>query len=118
MDKELALERARRGAAFLDEKLGRGWRRKIRRSRLSMADGIFDPGVAGGWGYCGCIVAQLSPRHAYNDVYNLLGLDPYNDEVIDFGLILDDDDEDIDEEKDYALLTEAWREVLREKVPS
>jgi hypothetical protein len=118
MDKELALERARRGAAFLDEKLGRGWRRKIRRNRLDMAKGIFKPDVPGGRGYCGCIVAQLSPRHTYGDVYNLLGLDPYGDEPAYLGLSLDDDVEAAVENEAWALLTDAWLQVLREKVPS
>jgi hypothetical protein len=113
MTKEQALERARRGAAFLDEKLGRGWRRRIRRRRLDMACGSFDPDVPS---ECGCIIAQLSPTHHYADVYDLVGVEVFTDEAVQLGLTLGFDGVGVSyEDAKWALLTEAWREVLREK---
>jgi hypothetical protein len=48
------LARARRGAALLDKKLGRGWRRTIRRRQLNMQSGYMEEAAD-----CGCIVTQL-----------------------------------------------------------
>lgn len=93
-----ALNKARRGAAFLDGRLGRGWRRKIRRRDLDMASYSYERR-----GDCGCILAQI-----YGDYVGgvrTLGITPYNQRRL--GL-------ESDNFVDYDDLTEAWREVLRE----
>lgn len=95
-----ALIRARRGAKWLDKKLGRGWRRKIRRTDLDMSSGEYT-----GKGDCGCIVAQLYGEFTHGLAE--LGIEEY---VEDHRLGLDIGDE-VD---DYDDLTEAWLTALRE----
>lgn len=102
------LERARRGAAWLDAKLP-GWRRKIRRRKLDMEMGYMEPGD------CGCVLAQLDfkrgkplpgghsdPVGSYSRLAEELDLrSPVKlGFIAGFGYTYDD-------------LTEAWREVLR-----
>lgn len=98
-----ALERARRGAAWLDKKLGKSWRRKIRRRKLKMSKGVCpSPGD------CGCILAQLYGR--YEEGANALGMsDPYGNRAVALGFY---------SHGGYADLDEAWRQVLREGVPA
>ena len=112
---EKALERARRGAAWLDKKLGPGWRRKIKRRKLDMSGGGFSSGG------CGCIMAQLDKaygrraRGTYGDgVRNLLGISPWGRRIVALGLDVPLPRNDYD----YDELTQAWRQVLREGVPS
>ena len=94
-----ALTKAKRGAAFLDAKLGRGWRRKVRRRDLNMESGLYAYK-----GDCGCILAQL--YHTYDEGAAALGID--NDRAERLGFL------DLEAES-YPELTEAWREVLRGK---
>ena len=96
-----ALVKARRGAAFLDAKLGRGWRRKIRRRDLNMAVGISREK-----GECGCILAQLYTY--YDDGAIEMEIDADFEAQEDLGFVQSDD-------ASYDQLTEAWLEVLREK---
>lgn len=78
------LSRARRGAAWLDKKIGRGWRRKIRRRELAMES-------------CQrCVLGQL-----YGDYGD--GLEALGGEAADVKLGMDG-----------TTPTEAWLEVLRE----
>lgn len=58
MNTETARERAHAGAVFLDRRLGRGWRRKIRRRRLNVENGFVarDPQSVHSRG---CVLAQL-----------------------------------------------------------
>lgn len=98
-----ALTRARRGAAFLDGKLGRGWRRKIRRRKLDMAETDYRTG-------CGCILAQLAPDGSYTTGLKSVGLeDKYARHARQRQLGFDNDGGDTD----YDDLTDAWLEVLR-----
>lgn len=97
------LTRARRGAAFLDKKLGRGWRRRIRRRDLDLSAGVYE-----GPGSCGCVLAQLSFVGDFKIEAELLGLDDLAIERYGFDIEEDTDDK-------YDELTEAWRVVLREK---
>jgi len=87
-----ALRKARRGAAFLDAKLGRGWRRKIRRRDLNLASP------------CNCIIGQL---------YNC----DFEGGLRDLGIRSDRSVERFGFEEtplaQYDDLTEAWLEVLR-----
>lgn len=99
MTTRTALTKARRGAAFLDEKLGRGWRRKIRRRDLDMASFYYS-----GKGTCGCIVSQLYT--AYCDGVDALGIDIAQQRRLGF---------EVDDREEYEDLTEAWLEVLRGK---
>ena len=99
MTTRTALTKARRGAAFLDAKLGRGWRRKIRRRDLDMQQGIYE-----GRGECGCILAQLYTN--YEVGAEDLGITYALAERMGFLQ---------DEKANWTSLTEAWLEVLREK---
>jgi hypothetical protein len=99
------LVRARRGAEFLDGKLGRGWRRKIRRRDLAMEEGLY-----GGRGTCGCILAQLGGD--YSSMLEEVGL--ASDARIE-ALGFDELGVDGDHDDSYDQLTEAWLTVLREK---
>ena len=94
-----ARAKAKRGAAFLDAKLGRGWRRKIRRRDLAMQVGSYERGE------CGCILAQLYGD--YFDGARHLGI-AWGDDVRSLGFESSGD-------TTYGDLTEAWLEVLREK---
>ncbi len=96
---------ARRGAKFLDEKLGRGWRRKIKRRRLDMQSGYYNNGARG---ECGCIVAQLHPGNTYGGGLRHLDLD-YRD-ATRLGFQLPDEDYST---KQYEKLTDVWLEELR-----
>ena len=118
---QLALTRARRGAAYLDRKLGRAWRRTIRRSRLDMASSTYRvvrPGPGLHFGRCGCIMAQLdahTPERkgigSYADgVEKLAGFDPTGSTAVRLGFF--------STTAEYAELTEAWKTVLREPVSS
>lgn len=93
------LTRARRGARALDRILGKGWRRKIRKTRLDMGCGTFYPDSVSS---CGCILAQLRPGKFYLNTARELGLE---DKVDDYGFA-----GDVDEE--------TWLKVLREGVKS
>lgn len=100
------IERARRGAAWLDAHLGRGWRRKIRRRSLRMDRGQVRPGE------CGCILAQLDLAEGYSvgsfsRFADSIGLRA----LIRYGFVAASSNDD---QAQYADLTEAWREVLRE----
>lgn len=101
MTTRTALTKAKRGAAFLDAKLGRGWRRKIRRTDLNMASYRY-----AGKGDCGCILSQLYSR--YSDGIAALGIEFNDDRQRSLGFEASDG-------ADYADLTEAWLEVLRGK---
>jgi hypothetical protein len=96
------LTRARRGAKFLDKKLGTGWRKKIKRRKLDMALGTIDRNG------CGCIVAQLFPGSGYVEGLDKLGINPWaeRDEKLGF---------DTSASESYDELAEAWLQVLREK---
>jgi hypothetical protein len=103
--KRTALARAKRGAAYLDEKLGRGWRRKIATTRLDMERGRCTRSARGS---CGCILAQLAPESDYGErTYasgaESVGINPWGDEARRLGFFTDDS---------YKPLTDAWREVL------
>jgi hypothetical protein len=100
------IERARRGAALLDRMFGRGWRRKIRRRSLRMELGFMRPGE------CGCILAQLDLARtgesgSFTRFADRFGLGS----LASRGFVVDGHRE---VESEYADLTEAWREVLRE----
>lgn len=99
MSEEL-LRRARRGAAYLDKRLGRGWRRQIRRRRLNMGMGA--PGPNG----CGCILTQLYGSYERGGDELDLNLDSGAPGRLGFYTAKYDD---------YEPLTEAWLTVLREK---
>ena len=100
MTTRTAITKAKRGAAFLDAKLGRGWRRKIRRRDLDMRQGLYR------WqGDCGCIIAQL--YGSYTDGRLDLGVRG-RERAASLGF-------DRSPRVGYAELTEAWLEVLREK---
>lgn len=115
MKPETALKRARAGAAFLDEKFGRGWRRKIRRRRLNMASGAYRPSR----GSCGCILAQLDAQIARDDTDWPDRTGYYSDGVerfkvtapVKLGFIADSR---VSDDDNYANLTKAWRKVLSE----
>lgn len=92
-----AITRARRGAAFLDEVRGRGWRRRIRRRSLDM-------GVGGAGQPCGCILQQLYGD--YDDGAEALGFSGWSARAEALGFL--------DRSYDYEPLTEAWLTVLRE----
>lgn len=96
---EKALERARRGAAWLDKMLGPGWRRKIKRRRLDMSIGRY--------GECGCILAQLYDDYRKGAVE--VGIaDPYGRRADALGFF------SLTSSIPFEDLTEAWRQVLRE----
>lgn len=99
-----AMKAARRGAKFLDRKLGRSWRKKIRRSELNMASGSYEVGS------CGCIIAQLYGEYEEGiDALNIYGKFRNRkpaDEWYGF---------DQDSETGYGALTQAWKQVLRER---
>lgn len=103
-----ARERAHRGAKFLDEKLGRGWRRRIKRRHLDMRCGIYRPDS--GLGDCGCVLAQLSDDGSYVDESYRLGINPFGTDgrskAQRLGFSANSD-------ADYAELTVAWRGELR-----
>ena len=98
MTTRTALTKAKRGAAFLDAKLGRGWRRKIRRRDLDMQRYTYFKGE------CGCILAQL--HGDYGTGADTLGIS--DAECVTLGL-------EQGPGASYGELTEAWLEVLREK---
>lgn len=103
--REVALARARRGAAFLDKKLGRGWRRKIKRSKLNLDAGCFpsqwvNPG-------CGCVIAQLDEEGSYSHGAQVLGFRAYSTEATNLGFL---NGSGIPNE----VLTDAWKQVIRE----
>lgn len=112
MATEKNLARARRGAAWLDKKLGPGWRRKIRCSRLQMSRGW----MGHSYGECGCILAQLDAASHddgsgfYSRAAEKLGIVGERTPVT-LGFVVASD-------SIYAELTEAWRVVLREPVES
>ena len=121
---ELALTRARRGAAYLDRKLGRAWRRRIRRSRLNMGNSCFrvDAGPTAFLGRCGCIFAQLDASQPHKEgvgyyaegVEELATFDATGSTACRLGFLTSG-------QKDaptYAELTEAWKTVLRDPVES
>ncbi len=88
---------AHRGALFLDKKLGRGWRRKIRRRDLDLAASSYE-----GPGTCGCVLAQIYGD--YDEGLAALGIDEgWKDMELGFDSITDSYDE----------LTEAWKRELR-----
>lgn len=62
------LQKARYGARTLDQLLGRGWRRKIRRRKLNMSVPMRRPDG------CGCIIAQLVPGKSFQDGARELGI--------------------------------------------
>jgi hypothetical protein len=100
------IERARAGAAFLDEKLGTSWREKIKRTRLDMACGLFYPDDKQS---CGCILAQVDAIDrivvgSYNYARQDLALSDRKATELGF----------YDARMRYPALTEAWRQVLRE----
>lgn len=101
MSSKEALKRARRGAKLLDKKLGRGWRRKIRRRNLDMSRGSYEIGE------CGCVLAQL--YGSYDEGLEALDISWGEDERLGF---------DRDDEVGYDDLDEAWLQTLREGVPS
>lgn len=111
--REVALARARRGAAFLDKKMGsKSWRRKIKRSRLDMQAGGFRPWQTGS---CGCILAQLDPRspddsfmddHGYFAMRHRLGINGAR--VVTLGFDVGD------RGPHYEDLDAAWKQVIRE----
>jgi hypothetical protein len=101
------IERARRGAAWLDEKLGRGWRRKIRRKRLRMETGYMHRGE------CGCILAQLDLARSGDGTgdFTRLAEDLGMTALVSHGFVAHGAADGLTR---YDELTEAWREVLRE----
>jgi hypothetical protein len=103
------IERARRGAAWLDEKLGRGWRRKIRRRSLRMEQGYMHRGE------CGCILAQLDLARGGNASGNgdfaRLAEDLGMTALVSHGFVAHGSADGLTR---YDELTEAWREVLRD----
>lgn len=105
MTHEEALEKARKGAAFLDEKLGRSWIYKIKRTKLNMEIGTMDSFMNPG---CGCILAQLNPRT--NWLYGARELGLTMEDAIELGFVTD--------ELRYGFheLTKAWKQVIREGV--
>lgn len=106
MTKRTALARARRGAKFLDKKLP-GWRKQIRVTRLDLSKGLYDPARRGS---CGCILAQIDATRTHTGNYTggakKIGIEPWGDDAVRLGFRDGDD---------YATLTEAWREILREE---
>lgn len=116
-----ALSRARRGARYLDGKLGKGWRRRIRRRRLDMGAPVY-LGETG----CGCVLAQIdaalrTPKGKlelvrcgldegggwYSSGAGRVGLDPYSERAEALGFLAREDE-------DYGPLNAAWRKVLAE----
>lgn len=93
------MDRVLAGARFLDTQ-ARGWRRRIRRRDLNMAEGSYE-----GPGTCGCIVAQLAEDGDYNTGLSDLGVD--DDYAL--GFMADTDAE-------FMCLTNAWRRVLRDNL--
>jgi len=91
-----ALAKAKRGAAFLDEQLRRGWRRKIRRRELDMGSGIYSRGE------CGCVLAQLYDDYTVG--LEELGINAVEEKRLGFNSSC---------RARYSELTEAWLEVLR-----
>lgn len=113
-------ERVLRGAAMLDEKLP-GWWRRIKLSRLQMAEGLFIPNHDD----CGCIGAQLSAFYADIPSYNEEGCFSYAMDYlfgenvnmkteVAFGFIAGAPEEDRGIEiETYDLLDVLWAEQIR-----
>jgi hypothetical protein len=95
--------RAARGAAWLDKKLGRGWRRKIKRSKLEMSVGRRGPNG------CGCIITQLYGD--YQGGEEPLGFDSGGRFAVSHGFLLPEGRRMNDGY--YTALTEAWLQELR-----
>lgn len=109
-DPDVARTRAANGAAYLDGKFGPGWQRLIDLQRLDV-------------GTCGCVLGQLgrqgmiclpSPRRAvecgfscglWMDVLVLLSHAPFLGRLLPLSKVV----------HSYALLTQAWREVLERR---
>lgn len=104
MTHEEALEKARKGAAFLDEKLGRSWIYKIKRRKLIMEVGSMHDSLNPG---CGCILAQLNPRTNWLDGARQLGLTM--EDAIELGFVTN-------VHMGFHELTKAWKQVIREGV--
>jgi hypothetical protein len=109
-----ALDRAHAGAAFLDKRLGRGWRRKIKRRRLDMEnpDYLLDNSAS-----CGCILSQLDSydgtrRGVYGHMCDVLGLEPSEERRL--GFLAEEEDDWDGCYMSYGDLDVAWRTVLRE----
>jgi hypothetical protein len=106
------LNRARRGAAWLDRHLGRGWRRRILRRRLDMRAGYYRPNIKGD---CGCILAQLDVSYSsggdepgcYLRGLEMVGLHHPSLTPARLGF-------EVVSDSSYEDLTDAWLEVLRE----
>jgi len=93
--KATARRRAHKGAMFLDETLGRGWRRKIRRRKLDQSQALMNTG-------CGCVLAQL--YGSYGRGTQEVGIQ--GAKQVQFGFLTY-------EPGAYPKLTEAWLEELR-----
>lgn len=103
--KALALARARRGAAFLDKKMGKQWRRRIKRTKLNLDAGRFPskrvhPG-------CGCVIAQLDEEGSYSHGAEALGFRAYSPQATKLGFLSG-------EGVPNSVLTDAWKQVIRE----
>ena len=59
--------RVKRGAAYLDARIGRNWEKRIDPTTLDLQDG------------CECILAQVSESHRYLDGLNELGIKDLED---------------------------------------
>lgn len=111
---ELALTRARRGIEFLNRRRP-GWRKLIKPSRLDMARG----GMNARRGSCGCILAQLDLQVSghgfgfYARGAETVGVNPVGRRAVALGFRNSDDSGQMN--RDYALLTEAWRQALAEE---
>jgi len=111
---ETMLNRARRGAKFLDKVYGsrNKWRKKIKLSKLDLTAGSYFPSS----GSCGCVLAQLDANGGaygfYNKKADELGMEPYGTVAKRRGFTLPA----LFSSSDWDELTQAWKIVLREKV--
>lgn len=105
---QAARRKARRGARFLDKKLGPGWRLSINVSRLNMGYGSYVPRRENG---CGCVLAQLDAADSDDGVglymrgAENLGLNADGDKARRLGFVTAQNSK-------YAALDVAWKEEV------
>lgn len=101
---EKVMKRAQAGAKFLDERLGRGWWRRIKLRRLDLSMAYMRPGR------CGCILAQLDAYDWGDGSYlrkcEELGLSEQRRVRMGFAA---------PRYGSYPELTEAWKQIVRER---
>ncbi len=111
MTRRQARAAAQRGARFLDEQLGRGWRSEIVLSKLDMA--ASDPDGDG----CGCVLTQL--YGTYEDGLHTLSIDDDGQEDADLGFTLPERDLGLETTAaGFGRLTDEWKNELRDTAVS